>query len=221
MREFLTGGVPVGRGENPGLADGSLPGPWSPPPDSSLQGRHGPAQVQRISSLWLKFVLGVAVLLLGGCGSGPQGVEAEEGPHPVQLGRADLRLELAVTPAERRRGLQQRDFLPPDQGMAFFYGRPQRARFWMRNTPLPLDIGFFTADGVLREVYPLHPHTEVPVRSVREDIALAVEVNQGWFAAEGIFPGDRIDRQALWRALRAEGHDPSRFALLTEAGEGS
>lgn len=193
-----------------------------PFPDSSLRGASGPAQVVPIPPLRHTSLLGLTLLLLlVACGSGSDRATTEPGPHPVRLGEAQLRLELAVTSAEKRRGLQRREFLPEDRGMAFFYPQPQRARFWMRNTPLPLDIGFFTADGVLREVYPLHPHVEVPVRSARRDIALAVEVNRGWFAEQGILPGARIDREQLRRALRAEGHEPSRFALLTGAGEGS
>ena len=192
-----------------------------PRPDSALPGSGAPSHRELIRTLRHSLALGVALLLLAACGSGPAGTTVGAGPHPVRLGDADLQLELAVTSGERRRGLQEREFLPADRGMAFFFGRPQRARFWMRNTPLPLDIGFFTADGVLREVYPLHPHVEVHVRSARRDIALAVEVNRGWFAENGIAPGARIDREALRRALRAEGHDPSRFPLLTESGEGS
>ena len=68
--------------------------------------------------------------------------------------------------------------------MIFVFPRPQQMSFWMRNTELPLDIGYLDPDGTLREVYPMYPHDEKSVPSVaRRQIAL--EMNQGWFARAG------------------------------------
>lgn len=97
--------------------------------------------------------------------------------------------------------------------MLFPYRYPQRMSFYMRNTPTPLDIGFFDADGVLREVYPLFPYDETSVRSRRDDLRYALEVNQGWFREHGIHPGARMNLGELAAALEARGADPAAFGL--------
>jgi len=84
--------------------------------------------------------------------------------------------------------------------------------FWMRNTDLPLDIGFFDAAGELKEVYPLHPHDERPVQSLGPR-QFALEMNQGWFGRAGVKSGATLDRVALAGAIRARGLKPSAFGL--------
>ena len=48
--------------------------------------------------------------------------------------------ELAVTPAERARGLMFRDRLDADRGMLFVFPRLDFWSFWMKNTKIPLDM---------------------------------------------------------------------------------
>ena len=81
--------------------------------------------------------------------------------------------------------------------MLFVFDRPKQMSFWMRNTHLPLDIGFLTSDGVLREIYPLYPHDENSRKSIRSDLVFALEVNQGWFKRHGVKPGDKFDPQSV------------------------
>ena len=102
-------------------------------------------------------------------------------------------MELAIDPATQAKGLMYRDSLPENQGMLFVFDRPKQMSFWMRNTHIPLDIGYFTADGVLREIYPLYPHDETSRRSIRSDLLFALEVNQGWYEKQGVKPGDKFD----------------------------
>jgi uncharacterized membrane protein (UPF0127 family) len=97
--------------------------------------------------------------------------------------------------------------------MAFIYARPTQVSFWMRNTPLPLDIGYFTAAGELIEIYPLHPHDETPVPSRSNVVQFALEMNQGWFQRNGVRPGAKLDMKALAAALRERGLDPTRVGL--------
>ena len=51
-------------------------------------------------------------------------------------------VEIARTPPERSRGLMFREELPKDHGMLFDFGEEQPVSFWMKNTPLPLDLVF-------------------------------------------------------------------------------
>jgi len=163
---------------------------------------------------WLPAVL--LGLLLAGCG------EAEPAPaapktiadtFAIKIGSRTAHLQLAITMPEMQRGLMERRDLKPDHGMIFVYTRPQQMSFWMRNTPTPLDIAFFTADGELREIYPLHPFDETSVSSRRRDLQFAVEMNQGWFKANGVQPGDKLDLAALAAAVDARGYVPRAFGL--------
>ena len=168
-------------------------------------------------------VLALALLAvwaaLSGCGRGNSGEVAPPAPKgaaeffPISVGGRTVRLQLAVRLPEMQRGLMERRDLGRDDGMIFVYERPQRLSFWMRNTPTPLDIGFFRADGTLAEVYPLHPFDETPVASRGEYLQFAVELNQGWFREHGVRPGARLDLDALRAALRARGFDPRRHGL--------
>jgi uncharacterized membrane protein (UPF0127 family) len=101
--------------------------------------------------------------------------------------------------------------LQDGQGMLFVYTHGQQVGFWMRNTPTPLDIGFISEDGVLREMYPLFPFDEESVPSRRADIQYALEVKQGWFEQAGIKPGDQLDLTAVSEAMVARGFNLFAF----------
>ena len=51
-----------------------------------------------------------------------------------------FKVELAVTPSQRTRGLMFRDSLAKDKGMLFVYNKEDCYPFWMKNTKIPLDI---------------------------------------------------------------------------------
>jgi uncharacterized membrane protein (UPF0127 family) len=135
---------------------------------------------------------------------------------PLTVGDKVLRVQVVVTNDEQQRGLMGRKDLGANDGMVFVYPLPQQMSFWMRNTPTPLDIGFFTADGKLGEVYPMYPYDETPVKSAGSDYTLALETNQGWFAKNGIKPGAQVDLAQLAEALRARGFKPSRYSVPEE-----
>lgn len=148
----------------------------------------------RLSSLILLCVLAVAPA----CDSQPsESADGEQALPIVDFGHAQVAVELALDPATQAKGLMYRKSLPEDQGMLFAFSQTKQMSFWMRNTYIPLDIGFLTADGVLREIYPLYPHDENSRKSIRSDLLYALEVNQGWFERNGVKPGDSFDPQSI------------------------
>lgn len=106
--------------------------------------------------------------------------------------RHDFRVEVAASAAEQSRGLMFRTELGPDEGMVFPYEAPQQLGFWMKNTPLPLDIIFIGEDR--RIVNIAAQTTPYSLESVYSDgPAIAVLEIRGGRAAElGIGPGDRV-----------------------------
>lgn len=49
-------------------------------------------------------------------------------------------IEVADEPSERSAGLMFRETMPDDRGMLFVFEGPQDVNFWMKNTPMPLDL---------------------------------------------------------------------------------
>jgi uncharacterized protein len=137
---------------------------------------------------------------------------------PIKVGDKTVRMQLAVLEPEQERGLMERRDLGADDGMIFVYAKPQQMHFWMHNTPTPLDIGFFDHDGVLLEVYPMQPFDERTIASRSTAIQFPLEMSQGWYSANGVKPGARIDLKALAAALKARGFDPSHFEVGGDAG---
>lgn len=132
---------------------------------------------------------------------------------PIQLKTATLQLQLALTPQEQAQGLMHRDMLAADHGMLFIFKQVDKRSFWMRNTRIPLDIGYLDASGKLIEIHKLYPYDENPVPSYSTQILMALEMNQGWFQANNIRPGAQLDLDATTQAIKARGSDPAQFPL--------
>lgn len=101
-------------------------------------------------------------------------------------------VEIAADAASRAHGLMERRDLPADSGMLFDYHKAQPVAFWMKNTPLPLDMLFIRADGTIVSVVAnAEPYSEKPIPSV-EPVQAVLELNGGRAAELGIHPGDRV-----------------------------
>ncbi len=136
----------------------------------------------------------------------PEGEASEAGTerHPVSgleiievaVVRGDNRIvfrtELANTPEAQARGLMFRTELGDDEGMLFPSATPQARSFWMKNTPLALDIVFVGVDGRISNIEEGVPYSTDSVRSA--GLASAVfEVRRGLMRELGIVPGDRLE----------------------------
>ncbi|MEL7130097.1 MAG: DUF192 domain-containing protein [Pseudomonadota bacterium] len=100
-------------------------------------------------------------------------------------------IELAETDEEISTGLMNRTELATDTGMLFDFGTVRQTSMWMKDTPLPLDMLFLSADGtVVAIARNAVPQSErridpgVPVRAV-------LEINAGLSASLGIKPGSK------------------------------
>lgn len=156
----------------------------------------------------------LAVLLAAAClACSPQGA-AETAPtaaatsparHPVSglevvpltvtsgAKRHAFKVEVADTPQAQARGLMFRTELGPNEGMVFPYAAPQMLSFWMKNTPLPLDIIFVGADGRIVNIAAMTtPYSLDSVASTGPATAV-LEIPGGRAAQLGIAPGDLVE----------------------------
>jgi hypothetical protein len=166
-------------------------------------------------------VAALAVCALAGCGSGKppeQPLKTVWDHFTVSVGGHPASLQVAILEPEQARGLMQRPDLGKDEGMIFVYPVPQRQGYWMRNTPEPLDIAYLDHDGMILEIYPLLPFDERAVTSRSDRIQYVVEMPRGWFEANAVRPGARIDKAAASEAVKARGFDPSKFGFGPGAG---
>lgn len=60
----------------------------------------------------------------------------------TEHGPAAFHVDIANTPKTRAQGLMNRLHLPDNFGMLFIFEKSDRHSFWMKNTPLSLDIIF-------------------------------------------------------------------------------
>jgi uncharacterized membrane protein (UPF0127 family) len=60
-----------------------------------------------------------------------------------------VNLELAVSEADRARGLSGRDALKDDAGMLFIFEIPYQHAFWMKDMNFPIDIIWLDKDGTV------------------------------------------------------------------------
>ena len=109
------------------------------------------------------------------------------------LARDAVRLvEMETTPEQRQAGLMFRTEMAPDHGMLFDFGREDDLAFWMKNTPLSLDIIFIRADGSIANIQ--RKTTPFSTKSLPSDgpARAALELNAGTARALGIKPGDKV-----------------------------
>ena len=119
--------------------------------------------------------------------------ETDEGPRRFSV-------EIADEPPERSAGLMFRTDLPADHGMLFVLDRPGPAGFWMRNTPLPLDLLFVGEDGRVTAILKGEPNSDVIISPGRP-ARFVLELNRGAAARNGVEEGDLLVHPAITRAV--------------------
>jgi uncharacterized protein len=106
--------------------------------------------------------------------------------------KAAVSVELAVTPGQRQFGLMYRQHLDADAGMLFIFPAPDRLKFWMKHTEIPLDMIFADPSGaVVGIVANATPYSETPVGPDAPALYV-LEVNGGFCGRHGVHAGDRM-----------------------------
>ena len=113
---------------------------------------------------------------------------------------AAISVEVADTPQEQERGLMHRAHLGDDEGMLFVFRDDATRYFWMKDTPIPLDMVFVNGDGRVVDInYNATPNTE-DVYASKEACRYVIEVNGGFCNKHSIRVGDlaKIDLAKIY-----------------------
>lgn len=157
--------------------------------------------------------LSALLLLAAGCGNASDAGDAPAASSASQSGEpqapafqkegslafvrgpdtlSTIDVEIADTPQTRERGLMERVALPEASGMLFIFDDNRPRSFWMKNTPMALDILFANADSQIVQVQKnTTPYSTARVKS-GAPAQFVVEVPAGYTARRGIVEGDGI-----------------------------
>jgi len=112
--------------------------------------------------------------------------------QPKEGRERSFQVEIADTPAKRELGLQYRRELGADQGMIFLFPNESQQTFWMKNTPIPLDMIFISHDrkivGIVEQATPFN----LDSRSVNGASQYVLEINGGLSRKYGFMKGDSV-----------------------------
>lgn len=172
--------------------------------------------------------LSAPLLILAGCRDGSvaqsniAASDANEQPPADALGRVEVRIrtstdeqrrfwaEIAVDADAQARGLKGRARMAHNAGMLFPFPYPKMASFWMKDTPIALDLLFIRPDGTIAAIVEGKPNSLEPLFA-NEPVSAVLEINYGRSKALGFKVGDRVEwgdcRNAptqgdVWRADR-------------------
>lgn len=102
---------------------------------------------------------------------------------PLRMANQLFQVEVADTPALHREGLMYREYLEPSTGMLFKFKNEGYPAFWMKNTYIPLDVIWISANKKVVDIQTLPPcqSEPCPVFNPRGKAQYVLELNAGAF----------------------------------------
>ena len=120
--------------------------------------------------------------------SSPQVIIYPQSGTPIRVA-----VEVADTQEKRQLGLMYRNELPAFGGMLFIFPQESPLSFWMKNTPLPLDILYINADFTIVHIAEnAAPYSTANIPS-QHPAKYVLEVNGGFCRQHGIVAKDRVE----------------------------
>ena len=110
----------------------------------------------------------------------------------TEKGRVSFDVAVADDFQERGRGLMFVKEMADSQGMLFIYGVTRPVSFWMKNTPLPLDIIFIGQDRKIINIAAQTTPYSLDSVSALGPTSAVLEIPGGRAAELGIGPGDAV-----------------------------
>ena len=106
----------------------------------------------------------------------------------VIFGADTVVAEVARSPEEREKGLMHRTTVPMGTGMLFIFPDEQYHSFWMRDTPVSLDIAFMDSDLRVIDIQQMEANSP-EYHDSKGPAMYALEVPRGWMAAHEVVVG--------------------------------
>ena len=129
----------------------------------------------------------VSLIALSACRSDPRVVILTKGGKELVV-----QVEVADAPTKRALGLQYRRELAEDRGMLFLFPAEKIQSFWMKDTPISLDMIFIGSDrrivGIVHEAVPFSTAS----LSVQSPSQFVLEIQGGLSRKKGITVGDAV-----------------------------
>ena len=138
----------------------------------------------------------LAVGIVAACAADPQSTVTL---YPQNGTALRVSVEIADTNEKRALGLMYRRTLPELHGMLFLFPRQEPQSFWMKNTPMPLDLVFIAQDGTIKAIKPGVSMSEAMI-SPGVPVRFVLELKAGIAARNGIVDGDKARHRAINQA---------------------
>ena len=124
--------------------------------------------------------------------------------HPRSGIPIHVTVEVADTQEKRQLGLMYRNELPAFSGMLFIFPQEGPRSFWMKNTPLSLDIIYINADFTIVHIAEnTTPYSTAPIPS-KHPAKYVLEVNGGFCQHHGIVARDRVEFSQVASKLQSQ-----------------
>ncbi len=108
-----------------------------------------------------------------------------------------ITIELAITSAQKKRGLMFRTKLEKNHGMLFMHKKPQVVKMWMKNTFIPLDMIFIDQKRNVVKIVEKTTPMSLRVISSSSKVIAVLEVAAGSAQRLGIKVGDKVKHREL------------------------
>ena len=140
-------------------------------------------------------MLALAFLLAGACSTHPSPLsDLPTGTLTIGGGAVRVDVWIAEESATRVEGLRGVEEMAENRGMVFLHQEPTGSRFTMQDTLIPLSLAAWGPDQRIASIIDMDPCAEEPCPIYDPEVTWvgALEVNQGFFARNGVEVGDRV-----------------------------
>lgn len=90
-----------------------------------------------------------------------------------------LKLEIAATDEDRKKGLSGRDTIDDESGMLFVFPKPGKHSMWMKDTLFPLEILFIDEQGKILEIVTGEVGNETLIHPSSDKVKYVLELPVG------------------------------------------